>query len=223
MYLFVSCKKNRHRWGAIRRMCDAIGIDDYVILCGSNRTRLSGGKVLYLNCPDDYAGLPAKMKVAFQTCHRMFPRARGFVKVDDDVLLTSRRLGRILSAHPFAGCAINRTADQRGTWHLGRCPGSAWDSRPFDAAGWNAAHLGIAGSVRYPSGGHVYHVSRACCGLIARSKIDPGTHIWEDAFIGAILHAAGVKVARPPGVRLYTDDSIRLNGTVLCYVDRYER
>ena len=220
MYLFISCKKNSHRWKGIREMCREVGIDDYVILCGSNRTSLSKGHVLYLNCPDDYAGLPTKMKVAFETCYRMFPGAKGFVKVDDDVKLVSGLVAKTLSSFPFAGCAINSTADQNGRWHMGRCPGSKWNVKQFDVKKWNKIHLGICKSVLYPSGGHVYYVDRSCCRLIAASKADPSTHIWEDAFVGAILAAEGIKVKCPTGVQLYSDNTVRLHDTKLFFVDQ---
>lgn len=197
-------------------MCNKLHIQDYVIVCGGARSsRLGRGNVMYVKADDKYCGLPQKIKQAFSTALQLFPNAAGFLKIDDDVLLESTMLWETLHVHDFSASIGNTTHSQDGTWHMGRCCGTKWNTTPFDIKQYNAKHLGIFKNVKVPSGGHCYYVSRLCAHIVASSKAPATTHVWEDMYVGCVLHASGIHLHIPRCIGVYEDNTIRIHNRVV--------
>jgi hypothetical protein len=132
----------------------------------------------HLQCDDSYAGLTSKTIAIcqFVTEDPRFSEWTHFVKLDEDMHVVRPFDFPLVD---YAGRVYGSVGNRR--WHIGRCPGSIWNNRPYD---------GIF--VPYCLGGYSYVISRAAAAAAVKGVTDPSADIYEDLMLGKILRVAGI-------------------------------
>jgi hypothetical protein len=143
-----------------------------------------------LKCDDSYVGLPSKMITLFRflTQSSDFSAYTHYVKLDEDLCVIRPLISSDLQ--DYTGIVYAREGNRR--WHIGRCPGSRWNTEPY---------TGIY--VPYCLGGYGYIVSRKAATAIASASIIPENEIYEDLMMGKILLSVGIYPHMLPKIRDY--------------------
>lgn len=148
---------------------------------------------VHLACNDSYAGLPDKMLVLFKflaTASDFAPFTH-FVKCDEDM-----RVLRPFEETNILGDYSGRVYTSEGNrrWHIGRCPGSPWNARPYTGV-----------FVPYCLGGYGYVMSRRAVTVaaIAAGILTSADEIYEDLMMGKILLACGIQPTHIPKLSDY--------------------
>lgn len=181
LYVFITHKANLDRCRTrISEMMKSKYSDesDYVIVTGGAlRDHYDEeSRTIHLNCNDKYVGLPEKVMKTFNflISDERFGRYSHFAKLDDDMIV-DRRL-EVLDGDYIGNV---HHVDGNRQWHVGRC-GNFWDRIPY-----------IGDFKPWCMGGYGYVVSRE-----ALEKITPNhdylDHIYEDVYIGLLMHGAGI-------------------------------
>jgi hypothetical protein len=141
-------------------------------------------RILRLACDDTYAGLPQKVTHlcrAFAWRHE-FKDFSYLVKLDEDMA--------IIAPVPEHFCVEygGHTQKHRGRrdYHLGKCPGSSWNTQRYDGPflPWNR-------------GGYGYILSKKAAALVAENRIVDG-EIYEDLMVAKILAKQGIQPIQLP-------------------------
>lgn len=174
----------------IRTMMEVLG-QPYLICDGgaTNTVYDSSASIVHLKCDDSYAGLPDKMMALFKflATATEFASYTHFVKLDEDMRVLRPLLEIDIQGHDYIGRVYATEGNRR--YHVGRCPGSSWNTRPYEGP-----------FVPYCLGGYGYIVSRKAVEMLAiASKIlTPADEIYEDLMVGKILRAGGIRPVLHP-------------------------
>ena len=182
LYCFITHKKQlSFTFNRVYQMMTNLGIADYIVVVGGGTATeyIPDKKILHLPANDFYEGLPEKIYEMFQFLARAkrFKKYTHFLKCDDDIIIRKRfplkKYRKIDYGGILCGPKISRD------FHLRRCsPGSYFSQHPYTGP-----------VVMYCNGGMSYIVSRKASVLIAAHQFKPNQEIYEDLFIGKILHA----------------------------------
>jgi hypothetical protein len=136
----------------------------------------SDKKILSLNCNDGYVGLPEKVMKTFHylMSDESFNEYTHFVKLDDDMIVVNK-------VENIEGDYLGMVhyVDGNRNWHIGRT-GTFWDKIPY-----------LGEFKPWCMGGFGYIVSREALYKII-PNFDYLDHIYEDVYIGNILHKVGI-------------------------------
>jgi len=145
-------------------------------------------RTVHLVCDDSYAGLPDKMLALFQYLNTApeFAAHTHFVKLDEDMVV-SRPFSPAELAADYAGRVYVGEGNRR--WHIGRCPGSPWNDKPY---------AGVF--VPWCLGGYGYIVSRAAVSVLAKADRVAAVSgdVYEDLMIAKILLLGGIQPTALP-------------------------
>lgn len=193
LVLVVSCDKNKNLWDSILKK----EIDNLIIVCGAKLTNdfTLDDNILYVNCHDSYDALPEKMICAYNAIANInkFRDITHVIKIDDhDTIFTKETIERLtkhgtqlllknhyIGQHVYSRCV--------GSYHIGRCPGSKWNTRLYE--GDNCAYI---------AGGFSYILDRFAIDKIIKEysihnlNLIREKHIYEDLMIALILKKHGI-------------------------------
>lgn len=193
--VILSCLKNKHLWQNL------LTKHQYsIIFCGAkiNREYILHGRILYLNCDDNYEGLPEKIICMINAILQIkrFSHITHIIKIDDhDTNMSNLKqnlnsMRPIINANDYLGQSINyqqlKYGEFKGVvdWHFNKCSKkSHW---------YNKLYTGIY--TPWADGGCGYILSVNAMRLI-NSKYGPKdkeivskNHIFEDLMIALILY-----------------------------------
>tara|TARA_Y100000741_G_scaffold340006_1_gene301255 strand:- start:2 stop:679 length:678 start_codon:yes stop_codon:yes gene_type:complete len=201
LIVIISCEKHKHIWGKIFKK----GLDNIIIICGKEsitknnegKEYILDGKILYLNCNDNYEGLPEKIIYAINSILEIekFKNYTHVMKIDDhdnnfdytlnDKIASHIDINSINSSQEFLYDYLGQRMHTyiMPNWHINKCsPSSHWNKKSYDGP-----------ITPYLDGGSSYILSRKAMEII-RNKynfIDINSirdkHIWEDLMIALIL------------------------------------
>jgi hypothetical protein len=166
----------------------------YVFCIGGKEDTASfntDSRELHMPCDDSYAGLPAKVLATFAylTTATEFSEFTHYMKLDEDMQVL-KLFPKIMFPN-YAGRVYHGEGNRK--WHVGRCPGSHWNTRPYD---------GIF--VPWCLGGYSYMLSRtAATTIVEATKTNIPDEIYEDLMIAKILNAVGIHPVNIPKLSDY--------------------
>ena len=192
MYAFISHFGNMKVWSKIHKMCGKLGIENYIIVAGvpNMKTAILQDRLFIVPSGDGYCDLPEKIYKLCKYFLKFFPNEKGFLKIDDDVRLYSKELYTTLKRHN-AGTGYITTSNPE--WHIGRCPGSEWNTKSMNWHSWAKKHLKFDEKFNIMGGSHTYYLSKKAIKAIANTRINPKTHVLENVMISSILASKGIK------------------------------
>lgn len=193
LVMVISCDNNKYLWDEILKR----DVSNTVIVCGGTLDtdyRLDKN-ILHVNCRDTYDGLPEKVFCAASAINKIkeYDDITHVLKVDDhDTTFSKLNIARLqkhgesillnnsfLCQHTFRTCM--------GSHHIGRCPGSKWNTRLYEGD-----------NCEYAAGGFSYILDRNAIQKIVE-KFDTKKlenirekHIYEDLMVSLILKEHGI-------------------------------
>lgn len=186
----LSCKKHSHIWDNIKNRTEKL-----LIFTGSyNKPTFydKNSKMLYLNCNDNYEGLPEKMVLMIEQILTMpaFKNITHILKIDDhDTYFTDENIQNLynlndLHFHNYIGQKIeSRPPNTLSDYHFGKISkNSPWNKIKGDVS-----------NVTWLDGGCSYILSRKAMKIINKTynssniNILRRKEIYEDVMIGRLL------------------------------------
>jgi hypothetical protein len=173
------------------RDLEAEGIAWLVFIGGGDGTR--EGRIVRLDAPDDYEGLPAKTLAMLRWVHDHTGHAR-LLKVDDDCFVDVEAMfgDAALLRHPYVGRPLTRAPGQLDrTWHMGKSASDRGRLTPDKSPE----------PARYADGGTGYALSRAAVAALLEAADSPEglrlrqVSVLEDKLVGDLLALTGIAVS----------------------------
>ena len=202
LIVVLSCKKNKHLWDDILKQGPNI-----IIFCGDEKTEQFRyeNRVLYLNCNDNYEGLPEKVICMIDAVLKIniFNNFTHFIKIDDhDAIINYDRVINLsqmyVNGNDYCGFLISGIK-QDGTYMK---PGTFYVNRRYhfnkcseDSQWNNKEYSGIYAPYAW---GGLYILSRKSLVFInsiyTSNSIEEirQNHIYEDLLLGITLNRFGI-------------------------------
>ena len=134
---------------------------------------------LWVKAPDNYEGLPEKVKKMFICLGRHFgEQLEGVFKIDDDIYLRPNKLG--VPSGDYQGHLVNIGKAHMSTWHFGKCQDPVVNRTPY-----------LTPNGVYCSG-TLYFLSKKCFDLLEKHKDEKMITIFEDTAMGYFLNKNGI-------------------------------
>jgi len=186
--VILSCLKNKHLWSNLLDINP-----DCIIFCGDKLQTdfILEDRILYLNCDDNYEGLPEKIICMINAILNIeqFSNITHIIKIDDhdtnisNLIFNLQLMQDIIEKNDYLGQRISY-AQCNCDWHFNKCsPTSKWYNIPY-----------YGNCKPWVDGGCGYILSINAIKLI-NSKYNPSNlqivsdlHIYEDVMIGLILY-----------------------------------
>lgn len=199
LIVVISCLKNKHLWKKFYTK----GTTDFIIICGKKLEKgvpfIQSNKILYLNCDDNYEGLPEKivyMVNAILTIDR-FKSYTHVLKIDDHdthfdkrTLIKLYKMKRLISQYHYMGQKVHvNQKNQDRKWHFGKCSETShWNNKIYEGpyTDW------CDGGCGYILSKHAMTVIANKYGFDDLEKIRE-KHIFEDVMVGLILQEHNIK------------------------------
>ena len=183
LVLVISCRKHCHLWESILSRNQ----ENTLIVCGGFSESTLNGKIVQLQCSDDYDGLPEKTLYAFEFImnNPTFNNFTHVLKADDhDTYFTSEQIKDIeikyqsvLKSEHYIGQRIIPENVMGRQHHFPRVlPNSKWYNKMYTEPYFP-----------YLGGGETYILSRGAMFCIIKHKHELDKHVLEDAMMGYIL------------------------------------
>lgn len=188
LVLIMSCEKNKDRMDKIRRSWAkdliASGITHYFVVGRPGQPATIVDDVLYLNCPDNYEGLPRKTEAML----RYFAEQSAFdfmLKIDDDTVLNVNQLfPSKFWKRDYSGGVVAGGWGLQADWHFGKC-----DDTTLNATPYSGAFIGT-----WYAGGCAYFLSRRFAqSALTRSDVF-AAELYEDKAVGDALRGSGALI-----------------------------
>jgi hypothetical protein len=179
LYLFITHqKKLQIAKKRINSMMNNLQCSDYLIISGSNKSELFiDEKILFINCNDNYDGLPEKVikMFSFLINNNNFNKYTHFCKLDEDMIVNELINYDEIKNFDYCG-NVNRNKNGNRKWHIGRCsPHSKFNNTPYNGV-----------YVDWCMGGYGYIASRIALNNINNDN-NYDEHIYEDLYIAILL------------------------------------
>ena len=188
--LIISCEKYSERSLRLAERLNCLMRADYRIVVGRDAAFPDHPRLLRIDAPDTYEGLPAKVSAAFSHVFEAFAAGATALKLDDDVpLVDPSRLDSALermtkrgvqySGRPLPGPDLDRI------WHWGKCTSPEMNARIH-----GGRHAGTF------AGGPAYFLGAKAIRSFALSAIRfpdlLNSAIYEDRYVADVLATSGV-------------------------------
>lgn len=162
---------------------DQIGLDDFVVVCGSAETKYEEAtKTLFVECNDNYEGMPGKVvkAMAFLADSEKFNIYGHFVKLGANAVVKKPIVGDVIKGLDYGGVINEGEGNRR--WHLGLCdPSSPFNFKPYEGVyvPWCDGNIG-------------YVLSRRSIDAIKHLPVPPD-QIYEDLCVAIMLREKGIR------------------------------
>jgi hypothetical protein len=187
LYAFILHEKIAKEQGSrIKKMMSSIECSHFILVQGGAKSTTfdAPNHLLFLECSDSYEGLPEKVfkTIAFITGNKEFEKYTHVFKCDKDTVIKSNLPYNNLKFTDYGGKITYKSIDRY--WHIGKCSEDTWiNSNPYKGD-----------VVPYCRGGYGYLLSKKACMAILKTgtKFIDHTEIYEDLFIGKLLHQCAI-------------------------------
>jgi hypothetical protein len=188
--LIMSCEKYAEK--ALRLAESIKGLEriDYRIVVGKGAAFPIEDRLLRVNAPDTYEGLPAKVSAAFVYAFEHYGAGTSILKIDDDVTVTGPgRLQSSLELMTRRGVQYSgrllEGPDLDRIWHWGKCAAPEMNARVY-----GGRHDGNwAGGTAYFLGPHAL---RSFCLITLRFPDLLQGALYEDCHVAHVLKLAAI-------------------------------